>query len=289
MMNQVTIISMVAIWPAAETTTSAAPATKQGQEKRIMTWVCAGDQHFDISCVVFDKDGTLMNFEIAWGERIEAWIRYMVSAVDGDESLAEAICLMFGIDPISGDIAIDGPIMSSSMEKMITLSAGVMYRTSGIPWHEAEAIATEAIEVIFGAPLSDEEIQPLGDVDATLSKMREAGITIAVATADEREMSEKCLEMLGIRHHISLLMCGDDPLPQKPDPAVMAWIGSELDADPTSILMVGDTINDMLTGRNGNAAGCIAISPNGSNDSSALAPFADVVLGSIDDLQVGCD
>lgn len=253
-----------------------------------MAWVCAGDQHFDIDCAVFDKDGTLMNFDLAWGKRIEEWISYMVSAVDGDESLAEAICLMFGINPMSGDVAIDGPIMSSSMEKMITLSAGVMYTESGIPWHEAEAIAAEAIEVIFGAPLTDEEIQPLGDVNTTLSKMREAGITIAVATADEREMTEKCLEMLGIRHHISLLMCGDDPLPQKPDPEVLAWIGSELDADPSKILMVGDTINDMLTGRNGNAAGCIAICPNGSSGSSVLAPFADIVLTAIDDLQIGC-
>ena len=34
------------------------------------------------------------------------------------------------------------------------------------------------------------------------------------------------------------------------DAGVLAWIGKELDVEPGSMLMVGDTINDLLTGRN---------------------------------------
>jgi phosphoglycolate phosphatase-like HAD superfamily hydrolase len=81
-------------------------------------------------------------------------------------------------------------------------------------------------------------------------------------------------------------MCGDDPLPQKPDGAVLERIASELDIQPQEMLMVGDTIIDMLTGRNGGAAGCVAIYPNHTAGSSPFDEVADVVLPSISGLQV---
>ena len=253
-----------------------------------MSRICAGKHQFDITCAVFDKDGTLMDFEQAWGGRIRQWIGSIAAAVGGDDSLANALFHVFGYDPLSREVAIDGPILAASGETMKTLSAGVLYAELGLPWHEAEKIAVATILSAFGTPLSEDEIRPLGDVKGTIRKLRRAGIAIAVATADNRDITEHCLELLEIRQDVDILMCGDDPLPQKPDPGVLAWIGAELNSDPASILMVGDTINDMLTGRNANAAGCIGISPPGSNGSTVLAPFADVVLNTIADLQVGC-
>lgn len=253
-----------------------------------MTKICAESQQFDINCVVFDKDGTLIDFEQAWGQRIRDWIGFIVDTVGGDEALAKALFHMFGYDPHSHVVAIDGPILAASGETMKTLSAGVLYAELGLPWHEAEKVAIDSLWEIFGPPLANDEIQPLGDVQGTIRKMRQAGIKIAVATADNRDITEHILEVLGIDQDVDLLMCGNDPLPQKPDPGVLAHIASELDTEPNKILMVGDTINDLLTGRNANAAGCIGISPDGTNGAEVLAPYADVILNTIVDLQVSC-
>lgn len=213
----------------------------------------------------------------------------MAAAAGGDEALAGALFHTFGYDPDRREVAVDGPILAASAQTMKTLSAGVIYAEQQIPWHEAEKIAVAAMEAAFGSPLTADEIKPLGDVKGTIRKMREAGITIAVATADNRDITEHCLDQLEIRQDVDILMCGDDPLPQKPDAGVLAWIAAELDTETENILMVGDTINDLLTGRNANAAGCIAISPNGSNGAAVLAPFADVVLHTIAELQVECN
>jgi phosphoglycolate phosphatase len=253
-----------------------------------MATICAGTIQFEINCAVFDKDGTLIDFERAWGQRIRDWITLLVSTVSGDEGLAKALYHMFGYDPIQRQVAIDGPILVSSGSTMKTLSAGVLYAEQGLPWHQAEKVAIESLWSIFGPPLSDEEIQPLGDVKGTIRELREAGIAIAVATADNRQITEHCLQVLGIDQDVDLLMCGDDPLPQKPDPGVLAWISNELELQPGKLLMIGDTINDLLTGRNGHAAGCIGISPNGSNGAEVLAPFADIILPTIDKIRVEC-
>jgi phosphoglycolate phosphatase-like HAD superfamily hydrolase len=253
-----------------------------------MTKICAGTQQFDINCAVFDKDGTLMDFEQAWGQRIRDWIAFIVDKVGGNEALSEALFHMFGYDPKSHEVAVDGPILAASGETMKTLCAGVLYQEIGLPWHEGEKVAIESLWAAFGSPLTQEEIQPLGDVKGTIRSMRKSGIAIAVATADNRDITEHCLEMLGIRQDVDLLMCGDDPLPQKPDRGVLGHIASELKTEPGKILMVGDTINDLLTGRNANVAGCIGISPNGTNGAEVLAPYADAVLPTVAEIEVEC-
>jgi phosphoglycolate phosphatase len=253
-----------------------------------MVRICAGNQQFDVNCAVFDKDGTLIDFERAWGQRIRNWVTSLVDMARGDGTLTNTLFQTIGYDPLNQEFAIDGPILVASGNTMRIVAATVLYQEIGLPWHKAEKIANDSLREIFSPPLTDTEIQPLGDVKGAIGSMRDAGIAIAVATADNRAITEHCLNLLGIRQDVSLLMCGDDPLPQKPDRAVLAYIAAELNTVPANILMVGDTINDMLTGRNGNAAGCIGITAGSSNGAEILAPFADTLLTTIADLQVEC-
>jgi phosphoglycolate phosphatase len=253
-----------------------------------MIKICAENRQFNVNCTVFDKDGTLIDFEKAWGKRIRNWIACIIDITGGEENLSEKLFRTIGYNPLSREVAIDGPILAASGNTMKILVATVLYQEIRLPWYQAEKIAIDSLREIFSPPLTDEEIQPLGDVKGTFRRLREAGIKIAVATADNRAITEHCLDVLGIHQDVSLLICGDDPLPQKPDRKVLAHIAIELDTVPDQILMIGDTINDLLTGRNGNAAGCIGISPNDSNGIEVLAPFADTILSTIDELQIKC-
>jgi phosphoglycolate phosphatase len=253
-----------------------------------MVKVCARNKQFDVNCVVFDKDGTLIDFELAWGQRIRDWIACIVEMTGEDEELSQRLFQTVGYDPARREVSIEGPILAASGNTMKILAAAVLYQKMSIPWHQAEKIGADTLRSIFSTPLSDAEIQPLGDVKGTICRLREAGVTIAVATADNRTITEHCLEVLEIRQDVSLLMCGDDPLPQKPDQAVLQHIASELGTETDNILMIGDTINDLLTGRNGEAAGCIGISPANTNGAGVLEPFADAILPTIAELKVQC-
>jgi phosphoglycolate phosphatase-like HAD superfamily hydrolase len=227
-----------------------------------------------------------MDFEHAWGQRTVNWIDLMVSTVSGDGALRKAMFRTIGYDEQTRQVAADGPILCLAGDKLATLAAGVLYAEQGIPWHAAEKIAVDSVWASYGDPLNPEEIHPVGDVAGTVRRLRDAGIRIAVATADNRDVSEQCLQILGIDRDVAVMACGDDPLPQKPDARLLPWIADQVGTEPAKMLMVGDTINDMLTGRNGGAAGCVGVGLNKHHGLSVLAPYADAVVSSIAELRV---
>jgi phosphoglycolate phosphatase len=245
----------------------------------------AKNHTFHVQGVVLDKDGTLSDLNQAWGPRTVTWIELLARSADGRPELAPAIFDLIGYDPAGMKALADGPFISANESKLVTLAAGVLYQ-AGIPWVKAEEAALATIREAYSAPLTTADILPLGDVAGTVRGWREAGVAIAIATADSRDTTEQSLALLGIDGEIDLVMCGDDALPQKPDAAVMAWIAEQFGCAPGELLMVGDTVTDMLTGRNGGAAGTVAIVPDGLAASDNLRRHADVVLRSIDELTI---
>ena len=57
----------------------------------------------------------------------------------------------------------------------------------------------------------------MGDVRKAITHLVEAGVLVAVATGDDRAITKETLAQMGIDRHISVLLCGDDPVPNKPD------------------------------------------------------------------------
>ena len=249
-----------------------------------MTIITAGDRQFDIACIVFDKDGTLIDFNLTWAKRTAAWIQAMVDSVNGSPNLAHEIARTTGYDWRHKHVLPDGPIAVTTAVKLVALASGELYK-HGLPWHEAEKAVIESIIPTLGAPFQDGEIVALGDVIGTFQELKEAGIQIAIATGDNRQPTQETLTALNIEDYVGAVRCGDDPLPEKPDPAVLLGIADELGIETSQMLMVGDTVNDMLAGRNANVAGCIGITGS-TGDAAQLAYHADVLLTSIDRIAV---
>lgn len=247
-----------------------------------MTIIIAGERRFDVTCIVFDKDGTLIDFNLTWGRRMAAWIEAMVSKVDGSTALAGEISRTLGYDWQQKQVLPDGPTAVTTAVKLVALASGELYK-QGLPWHEAETLAIETIIPTLGAPFQAGEIAALGDVKGTLHKLKQAGILIAIATGDDRKPTHEMLAALDIEDLVDAILCGDDPLPEKPDPAVIEGIAQELGVVPDQMLMVGDTVNDMLAGRNAGVAGCIGITGS-TGDAAQLAQHADVLLAIIDQI-----
>lgn len=247
-----------------------------------MTIIIAGASSYDISCIVFDKDGTLIDFNLTLGKRTADWIQAMVARVNKDDGLAAEISRTIGYDWINEQVLPDGPIAVTTAQKLIALASGELYK-QGLPWHEAERTAVETILPTLGADFQEGEIVPLGEVLRTFQRLKGAGLLIAVATGDDRKPTIETLEALGITALVDAIVCGDDDWPEKPDPAVLQGIARELGIDPGQMLMVGDTVNDMLAGRNAGVAGCIGITGSIGNPTQ-LAEYADVLLERIDQI-----
>ena len=68
----------------------------------------------------------------------------------------------------------------------------------------------------------------------------------------------------------------------KPDPGMVIAFARFLDADPSEVAMVGDSLHDLDAAR---AAGALAVAVlSGPAERAALEPYADVVIDDIGDL-----
>jgi phosphoglycolate phosphatase-like HAD superfamily hydrolase len=105
-----------------------------------MVKIIAAGRQFDVSCIVLDKDGTLIDFEHTYGRRTADWIHALVKAVPGENSHAQLFANTIGYDWARQKVLPDGPIAIVTGSKLVTLAAGVLYQ-QGLPWHQAERVA----------------------------------------------------------------------------------------------------------------------------------------------------
>jgi len=245
----------------------------------------------NIQLIAFDKDGTLLDFHQMWGQKAHLWIEWLVEQVgsevdevNGRQSLHQALAHTLGYNPATQHIIEDSPMAVASMPRLTHIAATVLYQ-HGIGWHEAEQVAQKSMLANISAPPTADLIKPIGDVAGTMAQLAQAGVQLAIVTSDDRAASEATLSLLGIEHLIDMLICGNDDIANKPAPDALWQIGKQFNIDPAHMLMVGDTISDMIFGHRAGVAGCIGIR-GGAGNQTALVEQADEIINTIEGIQV---
>ena len=242
-----------------------------------------GHLPFDADLVVFDKDGTLIDFEFMWGRLAVAWVERLTAGVD-NEALRRELYRSMGYDPQQQRTEPQSPLAIASTSQLQTIAAAVLYR-HGIPWPEAEDRARSAFrQTAADLPLAD-LIRPTGDVAGLLERLQGAGVRVAVITTDHRAETEETLHIMGIAHLVDHLVCGDDDLPSKPASDTLLATCDKLGVEPVRVVVVGDTVADLLMAQRAGAGLKVAVL-TGAGDRALLRAHADVVLHSIDDIAV---
>lgn len=232
-----------------------------------------------INLVVFDKDGTLIDFHAMWG----GWTLELGRRLDGAtrRPVAGDVFAAIGFDPSGGGRVLAGaPLAVATMGEIREVVAAVVRR-----WCPSVAAARRAVESAWFEPDPVALAVPLGDVAGLFAALRASGRSIAVATTDDREPTEATLRGLGVREYVSALACGDDGVGVKPDRAMLLALCAAVAIPPERTAIVGDTPADLSMGRAAGAGRVIGVlSGVGARDE--LAPLADEVLGSIEELLV---
>jgi phosphoglycolate phosphatase len=232
-----------------------------------------------IELVVFDKDGTLIDFHAMWG----GWALELGRRLDGAtrRPVAGDVFAAIGFDPVSGRVRAGAPLAVSTMAGIGEVIAAVIRR-----WCPSVAAARLAVETAWFEPDPVTTAVPTADLGELFARLRDSGRRIAVATTDNRAPTEATLRGLGIREHVSALACGDDGVGVKPDPAMVLAICSALAVAPNVVAVVGDTPADLAMGRSAGVARVIGVL-TGVGGRAELEPLADTVLGSIGELALG--
>jgi len=228
--------------------------------------------------IIFDKDGTLIDFDAFWVSVSVKAIEYVLRKVGREDIPVDEILLAIGVK--NGVTDIDGKLCGGTYLEIAELIWGV------IESHGCDVPRDRGINlVIDGYNICADEgtVVPTSDglVDY-LKALKERGIKLALVTTDNAYITELCLKTLGVYGLFDKICTDDGEHPTKPDPYYAGRLMTEFGVEKENVIMVGDTMTDVRFAKNaGIMAVCIA---RNEKLTERLAPYADRVIEKIPDL-----
>lgn len=226
-----------------------------------------------IKGVLFDKDGTLIDFEGSW----LAFARGMaLMAADGDAARAALLLEQAGYDPATGRFRAGSVFAAGTNADVVAL------------WHPrlSGGALAERIAAFndFGAKYGAKAAVALPGMHDTVSLLYRHGYLLGVATNDSERGAVETLAVLGLSEMFVNAYGFDSVARPKPAPDVVLTFAGATGLDVREVAMVGDNAHDVMAGR---AAGCGLVvgvlSGNGTRQDLAQA---DEIVDSIADLPV---
>ncbi|GJE15967.1 HAD family hydrolase [Methylobacterium marchantiae] len=224
--------------------------------------------------ILFDKDGTLVDFDRTWGPAVYA---VMESLTGGDRARLEDLMAVSHYVEEERRFLSTSPLIAGSSAAYGPLWAKVLGRPAGPAFYgEMDRLfRTEGLR----------HVRPIGDPAGTARHLAEAGYAVGIASNDSEASARAQGDALGLTAHLAYVAGYDSGHGAKPEPGMVGAFAVHLGVGGDRIAMVGDSPYDLVAGR---AAGAVTIAvlsgPLGEAAREVMAPLADHVIGSIADL-----
>lgn len=208
--------------------------------------------------VLFDKDGTLFDFQATWG----AWAEAMIAELSaGDAALAGALAEAMDFDRAARRFRPGSLVIAGTGREVAELLAPLLGADPAALETRIAAAATEA-------PLA--EAVPLRPL---LARLRAGGLKLGVATNDYEAAAQA--HVGAVRDLFDFIAGFDSGHGGKPEPGMLLAFAEACGLPPGAVLMVGDSRHDLLAGR---AAGMATLAVlTGVAEAPELADLADAI------------
>jgi phosphoglycolate phosphatase len=215
--------------------------------------------------ILFDKDGTLFDFEATWN----GWAAAVLTELaGGDHARAEALGARIGYDLSARRFDPASPVIAGTPEDLVTLlHPGVPELSRGalVEMLNATAATAPQVEAVPLAPL--------------LAELRGRGLKLGVATNDAEAPARAHLASAGQEEAFDFIAGYDSGFGGKPEPGMCLGFAEAMGLAPDEVAMVGDSLHDLDAAR---AAGMVRVAVlTGMAGEDVLGPEADVVLRDI--------
>jgi phosphoglycolate phosphatase len=227
-----------------------------------------------LRAILFDKDGTLIDFDATWGPAAYEVMRAL--AGDDEEAFAELVRVSeYILDErrflptsplVAGSSANYGPVWAQALKRPPSVA---LYRE---------------MDELFGL-WGLRYLTPIGRPADLGRRLAERGLRLGIGTNDAEASARAQAEALGLTPHLDFLAGYDSGFGGKPHPGMVLAFAETCAVQPHELALVGDSLHDLEAAR---AAGAIGIAvltgPLGEAARAELEPHADHVIASIGEL-----
>lgn len=218
-----------------------------------------------VDALLFDKDGTLFDFQATWG----SWAGDFIERLAGDDvALLETLIDGLHYNMETRQFRPTSPFIACTHGEVVQRLSNMVPCRS---FDEIDALLTG--EVMQVPQVEAVPLKPF------LAALKELGLRVGVMTNDTEENACANLDQVDVTLLFDKIIGSDSGFGSKPSAAPLLAFAKAYALAPERVAMVGDSTHDLTAGR---AAGMQTIGVlTGTADAEELAPYADVVLPDI--------
>ena len=221
-----------------------------------------------IDGIVFDKDGTLFDFEATW----TPWAsQALLTLSKNDRTRAEGLGQAVGFDLTAQKFDPKSIVIAGTPEDIVAEFANLM----------PEYSETEIVQILNKTAENAPMVETVPLVPY-LSGLAQSGLKLGVATNDAEAPARAHLSAVGAVELFDFIVGSDSGYGGKPAAGQLFGFCEVTGIAPERAAMVGDSLHDLMAGK---AAGFLRVGVlTGLATREELEPHADVVLDNIGDI-----
>jgi phosphoglycolate phosphatase len=229
-----------------------------------------------IRAILFDKDGTLVDFDRTWGPAVQAVLRHLAG---GDADLYRTLSAESGL--VDGShFRPDSPLIDEPTSVFAARWATLLGRSADPAFFgEIDRLLCEATTA---------HLAVIDDPKAVMSELAGRGYRLGLITNDAEATARAHVRKLGLDYLLAFVAGYDSGFGVKPAPGSVLAFATAVGVPTPEIVMVGDTALDIATARKARARAVGVLTGPSSSASLQLAK-PDAVIASIAQLSVWLD
>jgi phosphoglycolate phosphatase len=232
----------------------------------------SGGQAVAIRGILFDKDGTLLDYWRTW---VPINRKAALAVARGDERLAAEFLRLGGHDPETDRVQPGAPLAAGDFDDIARSFAA----------HPQAPPASEIAPVIERVFLSGgaAHSELIDGALETVVELKRRGFRVGIATNDSMAGLEASLAAHGLLPLLDFAAGCDSGYGAKPEPGMVTGFCTNVGILPGEVAVVGDAIHDLAMARGASAGLAIGVL-SGTSSREDIEAFADLIVDSVNDL-----
>lgn len=223
--------------------------------------------------LIFDKDGTLFDFNKTWGAITKILIR---SECGADESRMKTLAQVLGFD-LEHDVFLPGSLVIAETSDVVA---------DAILPFTIDGDKTALLSRMSAATANVKQVQ-VADLMSLFTSLRARNLMLGIATNDSEAPARANLRQANVETLFDFIAGFDSGYGAKPGIGQLSAFCNQMNIEPDQCVMVGDSLHDLHAGQ---AAGMRTIGVlTGPASRDDLTSHATVVLDTIADIPAWLD